>query len=57
LARFKTPGALPEEADIDASALPPFIVNALTLWRSSLHPSGARYEAIRSFGLKSASSV
>ena len=55
LARFKAPGALPEEADIDASALPPFTVDVLTLWRSRLHPSGARYEVVRSFELKSAS--
>jgi hypothetical protein len=26
----------------------------VTLWRSRLHPSGARYEVVRSFELRSA---
>lgn len=48
LARFKTPQRLPELPDVDASA---FDVTELTLYRSRLHPSGARYEPLARFEL------
>lgn len=50
LARFKTPVriALPEKT-LDPP--PAFAVDAVTLYRSRLHPSGARYDALRAFTL------
>ena len=57
LARFKSPSPLPEDATLVADELQPFTVDRVTLWRSRLHPSGARYEVVRSFALKSATSA
>jgi 2'-5' RNA ligase len=51
LARFKSPALVPEEACIDARALPAFDVDRLILWRSRLHPAGARYEEVEVFDL------
>jgi 2'-5' RNA ligase len=52
LARFKSPIPLPESTPIDARAMPSFVVDHVTLWRSRLHPSGARYEVVARFALK-----
>ena len=51
LARFKSPAVVPEEASIEARALPPFDIDRLILWRSRLHPAGARYEEVEAFDL------
>ena len=49
LARFKTP----HPVEIPAVAVPatPFLVREVVLFRSHLHPKGARYEAVRRFSL------
>jgi RNA 2',3'-cyclic 3'-phosphodiesterase len=52
LARFKSPISVPESTPIDGRAMPPFLVDHLTLWRSRLHPSGARYEVVARFALE-----
>jgi 2'-5' RNA ligase len=52
LARFKTPVRL--EGVVEARPwgdLEPFHVAAVDLFRSRLHPAGARYEVLRSFAL------
>lgn len=52
LCRFKIPvplaGGLP---DLDLSALEPFTIDRLALFRSHLSPKGARYESIAEFPL------
>lgn len=50
LARFKAPVRI-GIADTDLDPTPPFAVDAVTLFRSRLHPKGARYEALRAFTL------
>jgi 2'-5' RNA ligase len=52
LARFKSPISVPESTPIDGHAMSSFVVDHLTLWRSRLHPSGARYEVVETFELK-----
>jgi RNA 2',3'-cyclic 3'-phosphodiesterase len=52
LARFKSPISVPEGTPIDGRAMPSFVVDHLTLWRSRLHPSGARYEVVARFALE-----
>jgi RNA 2',3'-cyclic 3'-phosphodiesterase len=51
LARFKSPISVPDSTPIDGRAMSSFVVNHLTLWRSRLHPSGARYEVVETFEL------
>ena len=51
LARFKSPSPLPEDATLVADELQPFTVDRVTLWRSRLHPAGARYEEVEVFKL------
>ena len=51
LARFKVPRLLPAELPEVAAGLEPFAVDELVLFRSRLHPKGARYEAIDAFPL------
>lgn len=50
LARFKVPGPVGE---LDASAAPAdrFVVDEIVLFRSQLHPHGARYTALERFRL------
>jgi RNA 2',3'-cyclic 3'-phosphodiesterase len=52
LARFKSPGPLPEDASLVADELQPFTVDHVTLWRSRLHPTGARYEEVEIIKLR-----
>jgi 2'-5' RNA ligase len=42
---------VPDSTPIDGRAMSSFVVNHLTLWRSRLHPSGARYEVVETFEL------
>jgi RNA 2',3'-cyclic 3'-phosphodiesterase len=55
LARFKSPTAVPGDASIDARSQPAFDIDSLILWRSRLHPAGARYEEVEAFDLKAGS--
>ncbi len=50
LARFKVPRPLGDVA-VDLAGLEAFPVEGFDLWRSHLHPRGARYERLRTFGL------
>ena len=52
LARFRQPERITEELpEIDLRDLPAFEVTAVDLFRSHLHPKGARYEVVGSFAL------
>ena len=51
LARFRRPVRVPRELPDPAAELEPFVVDHLILFRSHLHPKGARYEAIATFAL------
>ena len=52
LARFKSPARLEGLVPVRPwGRLDPFDIAAVTLYRSRLHPSGARYEALSSFPL------
>jgi 2'-5' RNA ligase len=53
LARFKVPRALPEQLPDAAAGLAPFEVDEMVLFRSRLHPKGARYEVVEAFPLGS----
>lgn len=54
LARFKLPVPLKSGfPSVDTSAVEPFEMNEIVLFRSHLSPKGARYEALRSFPLGS----
>jgi RNA 2',3'-cyclic 3'-phosphodiesterase len=47
LARFRSPARLEQLPRLDdMAALPAFEVSAISLYRSRLHPSGARYELL-----------
>ena len=51
LARFKTPARLPQPLPV-LEASGSFVVSAVKLYRSRLHPHGARYEVVDSFPLR-----
>lgn len=51
LARFRTPVRLQEPLPQPDRAPGPFALDEITLYRSHLHPRGARYEALASFPL------
>lgn len=54
LARFKVPRPLPDDLPEVAAGLDAFDVDEIVLFRSRLHPKGARYEALVAFPLGSA---
>ena len=53
LARFRSPVKLPSDLGLGATALAPFEVSELGLWRSHLSPKGARYERLETLPLAS----
>ena len=50
LARFRSPERIAELPHLDLN-LPPFALGSVELFRSHLHPRGARYEVLESFAL------
>lgn len=53
LARFKVPARLGSLPELDLSDAAPFAVETLDLFLSRLHPTGARYELLEKFPLRS----
>lgn len=51
LARFKVPRPLPDELPDVGAGLDAFDIDEIVLFRSRLHPKGARYEALDAFPL------
>ena len=52
LARFRDPVPMGDDlADLDLDDLAPFAIDQVALFRSHLHPKGARYEVLQSFPL------
>jgi len=51
LARFKVPRPLPDPLPDVSRGLDPFWIEEMVLFRSRLHPTGARYEALDAFPL------
>lgn len=54
LARFKVPARLEDQlASVTLPEAEPFVVDTLELFRSHLHPKGARYEVLDRIPLRS----